>query len=274
MHKRQIRQFGLFSNAYYITLRPHSFVCHVILAVFSFLRPTHKQLCFIMDSIYLTVTAQDLQKTSFHTSNAELVNSVSMTTNTIIIQWEPVVWCVHCPVLCGVQQTWRMISDKLSFTITTFASEVLNGVCVWGCSGPTVCGGAFMSRPGDYPPLVLPWPPSTPSSWSRIPTGGNSWNFPWNSPSGWCRSPWRRLSVALTHITLSVFPGRRRLFGLISPIQSTVPYPTEGWGVIVCLHQRPGHAHSAPCVRKRFFFSLLGTGLWGRQDTELPSSNL
>lgn len=44
----------------------------------------------------------------------------------------------------------------------------------------------------DNGPL-LPWPPSTPSSSSRIPTGGNFWHFPWNSPSGWCRSPWRRL---------------------------------------------------------------------------------
>lgn len=42
------------------------------------------------------------------------------------------------------------------------------------CAGQ-VCVVVFASRPGAR--LCLPWPPSTPSSWSRIPRAGNSWNF-------------------------------------------------------------------------------------------------
>ena len=44
------------------------------------------------------------------------------------------------------------------------------------------------------------------------------------------------------------FPDQRRLFGLISPLRSTVTYLT-GMRRILCLHQRPGYAHPAPCVR-------------------------
>ena len=59
-----------------------------------------------------------------------------------------------------------------------------------------------------------------------------------------------RFNAYYTRQTRSVVADQLRLFGLISPIQSTVIYPTGGMRRILCLHQRSGHAHRAPRVRK------------------------
>lgn len=87
--------------------------------------------------------------------------------------------------------------------IPLFHIYPLRGNTALQCGTPLVChqsqAAATKNECVMLWPLVfdngplLPWPPSTPSFWSRIPTGGNSWNSPWNSPSGWCRSPWRHL---------------------------------------------------------------------------------
>lgn len=131
------------------------------------------------------VMVNSVTMTTVHHNNPVRTSASSLSSVTLVPAVRDTLLCMTVLLQCYIS----LICAAVPYT----ADTIPGGVSVWGSMCVRLKARCVWQRPGHL--ALLPWPPWTPSSWFRIPTGGNFWNFLWNSPSGWCRSPCLRLTA-------------------------------------------------------------------------------